>query len=176
MLAATTAGTAIIAAYANGTLALSGADTVADYQAVLQSVTFAGTATTGGARTILWTANDGTTAASAVSTVTYIAPPSAPTGAAAGAGDGQASVNFAPPASDNGSAITSFTVTSSPDGITATGTSTPITLTGLTNGTSYSFTVTATNAAGTSVPSAASNAVTPSAPSAGSGGGGGRRR
>src|SRR5262249_6273629 len=65
------------------------------------------------------------------------------------------------PANDGGAAITSYTVTSSPGGITATGATSPITVTGLTNGTSYTFTVTATNSAGTGPPSVLSNAVTP---------------
>jgi hypothetical protein len=72
-------------------------------------------------------------------------------------------VAFTAPASNGGSAITGYTVTSSPGGITATGTSSPIVVTGLTNGTAYTFTVTATNAIGTSAASAASNSVTPKA-------------
>ena len=77
------------------------------------------------------------------------------------AGNAQATVTFTAPVSNGGSAITGYTVTSSPGGITGTGTASPITVTGLTNGTAYTFTVTATNAIGTSVASSASNSVTP---------------
>ena len=90
-----------------------------------------------------------------------VAPPDAPTIGTATGGDDQATVAFTAPTSDGGASITGYTVTSSPDGITATGTSSPITITGLTNGTAYTFIVTATNAAGTSAASAASNSVTP---------------
>ena len=44
-----------------------------------------------------------------------------------------------------GSAVIDYKVTSLPGGITATGTSSPITITGLTNGTPYTFTVQAAN-------------------------------
>jgi hypothetical protein len=73
-----------------------------------------------------------------------------------------ASVAFSAPASNGGSAITSYTVTSSPGGVTASGSSSPITVTGLTAGTSYTYRATAANAIGTSNPSTASSAVTAS--------------
>jgi uncharacterized protein (TIGR02145 family) len=71
-------------------------------------------------------------------------------------------VTFTPPASNGGSAITGYTVTSSSGGFTGTGLGSPITVTGLTNGTAYTFTVIATNANGNSLASSASNSVTPS--------------
>ncbi len=90
--------------------------------------------------------------------------PGAPTIGTATAGDGQATVSFTPPASNGGAAIIDYTVTSSPGGLTAKGSGSPITVTGLTNGVAYTFTVTATNAAGTSPASAASNSVAPGVP------------
>ena len=96
--------------------------------------------------------------------ITWVSAPYEPTIGTATGGNAQATVNFTAPANDGGSPITGYTVTSSPGGFTATGTTSPITVTGLTNGTAYTFTVTATNSIGTGDASAASNAVTPSAP------------
>jgi hypothetical protein len=90
--------------------------------------------------------------------------PGAPTMGTAMAGNTQATVSFTPPASDGGSAITAYTVTSNPGGITKSGKSSPITLKGLTNGTPYTFTVTATNKTGTGPVSGPSNSVTPVGP------------
>jgi len=89
--------------------------------------------------------------------------PSAPTIGTATGGNAQAVVTFTAPSSDGGSPITGYRVTSTPSGITATGSASPITITGLTNGTSYTFTVAAQNAVGYGAESAASNSVTPAA-------------
>ncbi|AFM43339.1 cell wall-binding protein [Desulfosporosinus acidiphilus SJ4] len=100
---------------------------------------------------------------SAPATATVVATvPGAPTGVSATAGNSWATVNFTAPVSDGGSPIASYTVTSNPGGLTATGSASPITISGLVNGTSYSFTVTAANGVGTSGASASSNSVTPS--------------
>lgn len=90
--------------------------------------------------------------------------PSSPTGITASASNAQAIVSFTAPSSNGGSIITSYTVTSSPGNISASGNSSPITVTGLTNNTSYTFTVRAINAIGPSNPSSASNTVTPTPP------------
>ena len=97
--------------------------------------------------------------------------PNAPTLASAVANaNGSVSVNWTDP-SNNGSAITGYTVNPSPSCSTCSGTSvsgaaaTATTITGLTGGSSYTFTVTATNDVGTSTSSASSNSVTiPSVP------------
>ncbi|MFB2729635.1 putative Ig domain-containing protein, partial [Shewanella mangrovisoli] len=90
--------------------------------------------------------------------------PDAPVVGTATAGNGQASVTFTAPTNNGGATITTYTVTSNPGGFTGTGASSPIAVTGLTNGVSYTFTVTATNSAGTGSASAASNSITPASP------------
>ena len=72
--------------------------------------------------------------------------PSAPQFVTATRGDRQVVVSWSAPASNGGSSITGYTVRRS--GCTTTG-ALSCTVTGLTNGTTYTFTVTATNAIGT---------------------------
>jgi hypothetical protein len=92
--------------------------------------------------------------------------PGPPTGVTAQADSKSAIVGWTAPSSDGGSSITGYTVTPF-DGSTAltpvqiNGSTTSTRVTGLTNGTSYTFKVTATNANGASVASDPSNAVTP---------------
>ncbi len=90
--------------------------------------------------------------------------PDAPAGVDATPGDGQATLTWQPPAHDGGSPVMSYSVTSSPGGLSCSTTEPTCTLTGLTNGTAYRFTVTATNAVGTGPASAAFGPVTPQAP------------
>ena len=98
--------------------------------------------------------------------------PAAPTSVTATAGDKQATVSWTAP-SDGGSAITSYTVTpyagttaQTPTTVTGSPPATTTTVTGLTDGTAYTFKVSATNAIGTGPDSAASNTVTPTGPTA----------
>ena len=92
--------------------------------------------------------------------------PTAPGTPTAVAGNGLATVSFAASSYIGKGTSVVYTVTSNPQGLTTTGVS-PIDFTGLTNGTAYTFTVTATTPYGVvSAPSAASNSVTPAAPPA----------
>src|SRR3984885_15294060 len=94
--------------------------------------------------------------------------PGAPTDVSGVSGNASVKVSWKGPASDGGSPITGYTVTAVPGGETASsgGSVKTAKVAGLTNGIAYRFTVTATNASGTSAPSASSAPVTPQAPAA----------
>jgi titin len=106
--------------------------------------------------------------ASAASTVlTPLTVPGAPTVVVATAGDGQAQLSWAPPASNGGSPITDYVVEYKrlSDANWTTFTRSPSTtpgalVTGLTNGFNYQFRVTARNSQGLGAPSASSSGVT----------------
>jgi alpha-tubulin suppressor-like RCC1 family protein len=92
--------------------------------------------------------------------------PDAPTAVTASVGNGQAIVSFVAPIYTGNSAITGYTVMTNPAGgfdTQAGTTALPHTITGLTNGVAYSFTVRATNALGTGASSAVSPSVVPKA-------------
>ena len=99
--------------------------------------------------------------------ILVIGDPSAPVAVTAVPHNSSATVSFGPPPSDAGSAITNYTVTAMDvntpgnGGESQSGASSPIVVTGLANGDSYTFTVTATNGAGTGPMSEPSNAVVP---------------
>jgi hypothetical protein len=104
-------------------------------------------------------------ASPASNSVTPLGPPGAPTSVAAAAGNAQATVSWAAPADNGGTPITKYTVTAAPGGQTAStndGTTLSATVTGLSNGVTYRFTVVAHNQVGDGPASSPSNAVTPS--------------
>lgn len=116
--------------------------------------------------TVAATNSAGTGPASPASApITYYTVPAAPTNVTGSAGDTTVAVSWTAPSNTGGYPITLYTATSSPGGFTCTSNSaTTCTVTGLTDGTSYTFTVTATNSLGTGPASSPSAGVTPAAP------------
>lgn len=93
--------------------------------------------------------------------------PNAPTIGTATAGDASVSITFTAPTNIGSSAITGYIATaydSSGNTVSATGSASPINITGLTNGTAYTIKVAATNSFGTGPLSSASSSVSPVAP------------
>lgn len=102
--------------------------------------------------------SDDSTASSETSTLGV---PGAPTITNAAAGARSAVITWTAPASDGGSPITLYTITSTPGNITATSsTVTPTTVSGLSDNTSYTFVIKATNSAGDSLDSDPSSSIT----------------
>ena len=104
-------------------------------------------------------------AATTLTATFNIVPPSVPgvpQQVAGVAGNARAILSFLPPTSNGGAAITGYTATCDVGGFTASAATSPITVTGLTNGTSYNCRVAATNVVGTG-PASAPVTVTPSA-------------
>jgi len=89
--------------------------------------------------------------------------PGAPSISSVNAGNGQVTVNFNAPSYLGKPSGTSYTVTATPGGATATGSGSPLTVSGLSNGTTYSFVVTLSNGVSISLPSSSSSG-TPVAP------------
>ncbi|MDD2721390.1 MAG: fibronectin type III domain-containing protein [Gallionella sp.] len=109
---------------------------------------------------------NGPSSAASNSVIPSIAVPGAPQNVSATGGATRASVSFNPPASDGGSPILGYTVTASPAGPTdsnANGTALTHLITGLVGGTTYTFTVTASNLAGSGPASLPSNRITANA-------------
>ena len=83
--------------------------------------------------------------------ITPIVVPSAPTLNSITSGPGSATLNFAPPTNNGGSAISSYTATCTASGQvtrTASGSGSPLTVVGLTGGVAYQCSITATNGGG----------------------------
>ena len=95
-------------------------------------------------------------------------PPDAPSSAQASSGVGSATVTWTPPGFDEGSPITSYIVTASPNGAQCQWSTGPLacTITGLTNGTMYGFSVAAVNANGIGISLTGATATPSTAPDA----------
>ncbi|NHC13669.1 fibronectin type III domain-containing protein [Motilibacter deserti] len=122
--------------------------------------------TNGTAYTFTVVAHNGTGASDpspASAEATPAAVPGAPTAVSALRGDAKATVSWSPPSDSGGDAVVAYTVTASPGGATqrVPGNQFSVVLGGLANGVAHTFVVTAENAVGAGVASAASAPVTP---------------
>ena len=125
----------------------------------LTQPTTSGTPYTGVANGI-WSSQDELVAINAGVWTKGLTVPNMPTIGSAIAANNSSAVSFTAPSDIGGSPITSY-VAKSNLGATITGATSPITFTGLTNGTAYTFTVAALNAQGTGFFSSTSNLITP---------------
>ena len=108
----------------------------------------------------------GTGAASSSVDVLAASVPSAPLSVSGSTGDESVVVTWSSPDDDGGSLVTSYTATASPGGQECSTASTSCTIDGLTNGTMYSVSVTASNAVGTGAASSSVDVLAASVPSA----------
>ena len=100
-----------------------------------------------------------TTSAPANGAAKKVSHPSAPVSVRANSGRGRAHVSWSKPSSNGGSPITTYVATSHPQNKRCITASTECTITGLRNGTIYTFTVVARNKVGTGPSSRPSNRV-----------------
>lgn len=144
---------------------------------VPKTTTTTSTTTTTIPKTTTTTSTTTTTTTTTSTTTTTLAPqvppsaPSQPLSVSASSGDAEAELSWSAPSSSNGSSITDYVIkyattsggpyTTFNDGVS---TSRTTTVTGLSNGVPYYFTVSAVNAGGTGSASTATSAVTPLAP------------
>ena len=98
-------------------------------------------------------AGDGTTTQRNAPVQVLLLSPGAPTGVTATAGDTTAAVSWTAPASTGTGTFTGYTATAQPGGANCSTTTTRCTLTGLTDGTTYSVTVLTDTTDGNSAPS-----------------------
>jgi len=135
------------------------------YSIVGPTVTLLGTAAADGSITVALTSDP--------EVIVAATKPGAPTTVLASTGaDASSVISWSAPSSDGGSAITRYTATSSGGQSCTTTSATTCTITGLANGTAYTFTVTATNVIGTSIASSTSASATPAGGSSGGSSGG----
>ena len=117
--------------------------------------------------TFTQTGNSRYAAASPVTISFRVVParPTAPSIVSVSAGNANATIGFTAPGFTGGAALSAYTIIATPTSGTAvtdtTCTASPCTITGLTNGTAYTLTITANNTAGAGPASTASPAVTP---------------
>jgi len=104
----------------------------------------------------------GTSAISSADTFVYATAPGAPGSPAGARADGSVTVSYAPPASTGGSPVLDYQIDVAPGGQTVQTASTQAVIGGLTNGTTYTFTIRARNAIGLGAPATVSATPNPS--------------